>query len=117
MAINPDTRLKIRKFFKKYRKLIGTIAVVWFAIIAINKLISGMDFTSEPATTYEPHVSVLDEKSSAPKKVQNAMEDFVEQYVEYCNTGELEKAYNMISEECKEYNFASFLDYKNYINY
>ncbi|MGN1298910.1 MAG: hypothetical protein ACI4UE_02880 [Candidatus Scatovivens sp.] len=116
MAIKPDTRLKIRRFFKKYGKIIAIILATWVGIIIINKLLGKINTNTEPSTTYQPHVSVLDENSSAPKKVQNAMEDFVKQYVEYCNNGEYENAYNMISEDCKNDNFSSFEYYKSYVS-
>lgn len=110
-----DTRVKIKRFLKKYGKLIAIIAFIWISIIIINKFLENSNTKYEPTTTYTPHTSILDGTSSAPKRVQNYMEDFVEEYIEYCNNKEYEKAYNMISEECKEI-FDSFTAYKSYVS-
>ena len=53
MAIKPEVRLKIRKFFKKYGKLIITIVFVWLAIIAIDKLLGRFNLNTDPTTTYQ----------------------------------------------------------------
>lgn len=113
--MNPNIKLKIHNFLKKYGKIIGIVICVWVTIILINGLLKVTDNKKEPSTTYEPHVSIMDQSSSSPKKVQKAMEDFIEEYVEYCNNGEYEKAYNMISEECKDYAFKTLTEYKDYV--
>lgn len=110
-----DTRIKIKKFIEKYGKLIGLIIFIWISIIFINKFLEKSDAESNPTTTYTPHVAVLDEAKSVPKKVQNSIEDFLEEYIKYCNNKEYEKAYNMISDECKEF-FKSFTEYKLYVS-
>ena len=109
-----DTRLKIHRFLKKYGKIIAIIAFIWGVIVFVNKFLEKANTEYEPKTTYTPHVSVLDDASSAPKKVQNSIGKFVEEYIEYCNNKEYEKAYNMISDECKEI-FNSFSEYKAYV--
>lgn len=114
MGIKPDTRLKIRNFFKKYGKLIGIIALVWFTIIAINNLLKISNQTKEPTTTYTPHEAVLDSNEKAPTKVQNSIEEFIEQYIKYCNNEQYKEAYNMLSDECKEY-FGTFSNYARYV--
>lgn len=115
MILKPDTRVKIIRFTKKYGKIIGIVLLIWLSVILINSFLKNNKINTEPTTTYKPHSAVLDDRDSAPKKVQKAMEDFVGEYVEYCNKAEYEKAYNMISDECKDYNFNSFLDYKQYV--
>lgn len=111
-----DTRIKIKKFLEKYGKLIAIIIFIWISIVLVNNFLKNFNTKSEPTTTYTPHTSVLDGTSSAPKKVQNSIEEFVEQYIEYCNNKEYEKAYNMISDECKENNFDTFSNYKSYVS-
>lgn len=113
--MNPDIKLKIHKFLKKYGKIIGIAICIWLAIILINKLLKMSNNKKEPSTTYKPHVSVMDQSSSSPKKVQRSVEEFIKEYVDYCNNGEFEKAYNMISDDCKEYVFRNLTEYEKYI--
>ena len=115
MGLKPDIRIKLRNFFKKYGKLIGTIALVWFTIIAINKILKISNQTKEPTTTYTPHEAVLDSNEKAPTKVKNSIEDFIEQYIKYCNNEQYTAAYNMLSDECKDY-FGSFRTYAAYVS-
>ena len=114
--MKPNTRLKINKFIKKYGKLIGIVILVWLFILLLNNFLKRSQNEKKPTTTYTPHTAVLDSGSSTPKKVQNSIEKFVEEYVEHCNNKEYEKAYEMISEECKKNNFISFEDFKSYVN-
>lgn len=114
--MKPNTRLKINKFIKKYGKLIGIVILAWLFILLLNNFLKRSQAPKKPTTTYTPHTAVLDSGSSSPKKVQNSIEKFVEEYVEHCNNKEYEKAYEMISEECKKNNFISFEDFKSYVN-
>ena len=115
MGLKPDTRIKIRNFFKKYGKLIGIIAFVWFTIIAINSLLKENNKIKEPTTTYTPHEAVLDSKEKAPTKVKSSMEEFIDKYINYCNNEQYTAAYNMLSDECKDY-FGSFSTYAAYVS-
>lgn len=110
-----DTRLKIHKLFKKYGKIVAIAVIIWISIVFINKFLEKNSIKTEPTTTYTPHTAVLDGSGSVPKKIQNSIEEFVEEYVEYCNTREYEKAYNMISDDCKDF-FGSFAQYKSYVS-
>ena len=110
-----DVKLKVNRFVRKYGKIIAITVFIWLFIIMVNKFL-GNHKNLEPTTTYEPHVSVLDSNSSAPKKVQNAIEDFIDQYVRYCNEGKYEEAYAMISEDCKNDNFGTLSQFKAYVS-
>lgn len=110
-----DVKLKVNRFVRKYGKIIAITVFIWLFIIMVNKFL-GNRKNLEPTTTYEPHVSVLDSNSSAPKKVQNAIEDFIDQYVKYCNEGKYEEAYAMISEDCKNDNFKTISQFKAYVS-
>lgn len=114
MGLKPDTRLKIRNFFKKYGKLIGLIAIIWLTVIGINKLLKISNQKKEPITTYTPHEAVLDSAEKAPTKVKDSMEEFIDKYINYCNNEQYKDAYNMLSDECKEY-FGTFSNYAKYV--
>lgn len=114
MIIKPDTKMKIEKFFKKYSRVIIIVLAVWFAVILVNTALKNTkNYT--PETTYEPQIAVLDSSSSAPKKIHEETEDFVEKYVGYCNSGEYEKAYDMISDDCKEEYFGNYQAFVSFV--
>jgi hypothetical protein len=115
MAINPDFRLKVRRFFRKNKKILIVLAIVILVLTIINRVLISLRNKKSPTYTYTPHTSVLDSSSEVPEKVSNAFEDFIESYVGYCNNRNYVAAYNMISEDCKknffDNNYDSYVDY------
>lgn len=108
-------RLKIRNFFKDNKKKIIIIFLVWLLIFMINFLLG---IRTEPIvlnTTYTPSTSVLDSASEVPEEDHATIIDILDTYINYCNNGEYENAFNMISESCKEKAFDN--DINNFIEY
>ena len=61
-------------------------------------------------------MSVLDsDKDTVPKDVATNFEEFIKDYVGYCNNQNYVSAWNMISNDCKEKFFNN--DYDNYVKY
>ncbi len=100
-----ELRLKLRHFFKKYQKLILVIIILWGLIFLLNLYLRNRVVIPTPSTTFEPHVSVVDSSASTPKRMQTSIEDMIEEYVGYCNEGNYQKAFNMLSEDCRKYSF------------
>lgn len=100
-----ELRLKIRHFFRKYKKLLLIILLIWATIFVINYLLKNRTVDLTPSTTYEPHVSIMDESSSTPVSLQEPIEKMIEEYVEICNDGNYQKAFDMLSDECKKFEF------------
>ena len=100
-----DLRVKIRHFLKKNGKLVTVIFLIWLAIFLLNYILKheAKDYT--PKTTLKTHTSVINSESSVPSTVSSTIEDLIEEYVGYCNEGNYQKAFNMISDDCKEYAF------------
>lgn len=115
MAINPDVRLKIRNFFKRYGKLIIIIAFALILVIIINRLLTLNNAPDAPETSYTPHTTVLDSSVDVPEKVADSFEDFIAKYVNYCNNRDYVSAYNLISDDCKKNFFGN--SYNNFVNY
>ena len=63
-------RLKIRNFFKKYRKVILIVIVVWAVIIAINYYLKNKKEPEVLNTTYTPHEVLLKRDTEVPEKLQ-----------------------------------------------
>ena len=112
---NVDRRLKIIHFFRKYKKVILLIVIVWFMIITFNFYLRNIKFTQAPTTTYTPNTAVLKSSSKVPDKVSKSFDDFVNEYIEACNTGNYKEAYNSISEDCKKNFFNN--DYDEFVRY
>lgn len=110
-----ELRLKFRRWFRKYRNLILLLFLLWFTIFIINYFMGHRNVEPEPTTTYEAHTSVIDSSSSVPKSMQNSIEEMLEQYIGYCNEGNYQKAFNMLSEDCRQYeydnNVEKFMDH------
>lgn len=100
-----DLRLKILHFFRKNKKIIFIVICVWAIVFFINLLLKNYEPKPQLQTTYEPHTSVLDNSKTVSKNISNPIEDKIEEYVGYCNNAEWQKAYNMLSDACKEYSF------------
>ena len=81
--INVDFKLKVRHFFKKYRKILIIVALIWSLIIVFNLYLKKIKAAQPPTTTYTPNVAVLDSTSKVPEKVSNSFDSFIEKYVEY----------------------------------
>lgn len=112
---NGDTRLKIRRFFRKNQKLVIIVLVIIIVIAIINRILISIKSNKAPSTTYEPNVPVLDSSSKVPKKVANAFEEFIDNYVGYCNNHNYVEAYNLVSDDCKKGFFGN--DYNTFVSY
>lgn len=100
-----ELRLKIIHFFKKYKKIILIGLCIWIMICLVNYFLTKRVKPIEKVTTYEPHVSIMDDSSTTPKSMQESIEKLIEEYVKCCNEQNYEKAFNMLSEECREFEF------------
>lgn len=100
-----EFRLKFRHFIRKYRRVILIIFVIWAAIFFVNAMLKNRINQPEATTTYDAHTSVIDSTASTPANLQNPIEDMIEEYVGYCNEGNYQKAFNMLSEDCRKYEF------------
>lgn len=110
-------RLKIRNFFKKYRKVILIVIVVWAVIIAINYYLKNKKEPEVLNTTYTPHEVLLKSDTDVPEKLQTPIEDLIDDYVNKCNSKDYSGAFNLLTEECKTYVFNDSLDnYKEYVD-
>ena len=112
-----DIRLKIRDFFRKHKKKLAIIIIIWSVIIAINYFLKNVEHTNEiPITTYEPHNPVMDEGDRVPEAYKQPINVLIDSYVNYCNNKEYEKAYDLISNEYKKKFLNNIEDFKEYVN-
>lgn len=99
-----ELRLKFRRFFRVNKRAILLILIIWAAIFFINMIIANRPEEYIPETTYEAHTSVMS-SSSTPTSMEEPIEVMINEYVAYCNEGNYQKAFDMLSEDCKTYEF------------
>lgn len=106
----------IRNWNKNSKKILITILVI-IIIITINQILKNMPKKIEPPQiTYTPHISVVQEEE-VPKKYQEPIANILERYVTFCNNQEYEKAYNLITDECKKAYYPTLEQFTGYVNY
>ena len=110
-----DTRLRIRRFFKKYKKIIIFIVIAWAIIFTVNYILKNMPKEEIPKTTYEPNVSVMTE-DEVPEKWQATIESTIDTFVQRCNNKEYESAYNMLSDDCKDAVYPTLSSFQKYVD-
>ncbi len=100
-----DFRLKLRHFFRKNKKIIFIVIIIWLVIFLFNQLLKIYEPPTQVDNSYEPHVSVMDSSEEVPADMQTPIEDLIKEYVEHCNNNEFEEAYMMLSSDCRKYAF------------
>jgi hypothetical protein len=100
-----DFRLRFRHFIRRNKRIIFIVVMAWLIIFGINQYLKNRTVTPTAETTYEAHASVMDSTSSTPKSMQEPIEEMIDEYIGYCNEGNYQKAFNMLSEDCREYAF------------
>lgn len=107
--------LKVRNFWKRNKSKIIIALLIWLVIIVINFILKNLKQEELPKTTYEPHVAIMDD-SEVPEKLQDPIENLIDEYISYCNNKEYDNAYNMISTSCKSSLYPDIEDFKKYID-
>lgn len=117
MGYSTDLKLKMIRFFKRNKKKILVFFIIWLIIFIINYILKNKpEELPAPSTTLTPHVSVLNESKEVPEKFQKPIENLIDTYFNYCNNKEYEKAYNLITTDCKNKNYPSLDGFKGYID-
>ena len=119
---------KIIRFFNKNRKQIIKIILVIVFVFGIIQLLNGLakinnnvknvsDVTkvNESNSTFKNELvskksSVGGEKVSTSKL--NSDSEIIKEFIQYCNDEDLESAYGLLTDECKEEMFSTIEDFK-----
>ena len=89
-----DTRLKIRQWLKKYRRIIIITLIALAIVYVVNYILKNLPEEEIPKTTYTPNISVMAE-DEVPEKWHETIESTIDTFVQRCNNKEYEAAYNM----------------------
>ncbi|MBR6033581.1 MAG: hypothetical protein IKP28_02410 [Clostridia bacterium] len=109
-------RLSIGKFIRENKWKVIVALIVWAVLIAISTVLTNMK-VEMPITTYTPFEPIIENGETMPSKWQKTIENMIDEYIEYCNKKEYEKAYDMISESCKEEVYPTLDNFKSYVDY
>lgn len=110
-----EFRLKFRRFFRKYRRILLAVFIVWAMIFFINKIVGNLNNDYIAEQTYEPHIAVINNSRKVSSSMQRNIEEMIEEYMNYCNNSEFDKAFEMLSKDCREYEFNN--DIETYMSY
>lgn len=112
-----DKKAKIIDFFKKHKKKILLIVIIWAVVFAVNMVLGQLNKTELPKTSYQKHSPTIS-GSDVPKRLQDPIEEEISKYMDFCKNKQYEEAFAMITQECKEYKFSNNIErFKTYVNY
>ncbi len=114
-----DFRVKIRRFFKKHKKeVIIFFLVLWLIVFIINMALKNQKpKILPPSTNYVPHKAMYQENVEVPEKYQEPIESLIDKYFNYCNNGQYEEAYSLITEESRRNVYPTLEQFKGYVDY
>ena len=111
-----NIKRKIRLFFITYGRLlfyiIGAIALVILVIQGLNSIVVEQNSKKMSNVNSEEIIKIQNQKQEM--KVDK---EYISKFIDYCNEGKIEEAYEMIEEECRMQKYPSIEKFKElYIN-
>ena len=77
-----DFQVKTINFWKRNKKRILVIFIIWVIIIIINNILKNRPEKIEtPKTTYTPETSVMDQSKSVPKEKHKTISEVIDKYM------------------------------------
>lgn len=110
-----DLRLKIIRAFRKYKKVVLIVLIIWAIIFTANMVLKNMPKNQSPTTTYSPNTTTMTEKE-VPKKYQQTIADTISRFVDSCNNKDYQTAYNMLSADCKTEVYPTLDSFKSWVD-
>lgn len=110
-----NSNLRRTLFENRYKILVIIIAIILALClirilneVAKQKLASNSSNTNatQIKSTYQPQETII-QGQDVPTKQQKNNENVMDDFIEYCNSKEIEKAYNVLTEECQKILFNS----------
>lgn len=110
--MKPGTRflLALRNFWKKHWKAIIIVIVVWITLIIINAYLRNRPEETTTTNTYFPNLPVIDYGGTVPKSKQDEVNNTIDSFFNYCNKKEYQNAYNLLTEDCKQYIYRNSIE-------
>jgi len=109
-------RLRIRQFFRRNKKVITFVLILWLVVIMVNEFLKTNTFEEFQRNSYNEHEAVLSMGDKVPESLKQPINETIDRYFNYCNNKQYSEAYQMVSEECKEIYFPTLDEFKKYID-
>lgn len=117
MNLNSRISIGLRKFFKKYGKIIVIIFVIWLIIFAFNQFLKNRPKEISLINTYAPDKAVIDDGGDVPKRKREDVKNTINTFLDYCNDKQYGNAYDMLTEDAKLYLYDNdLLLFKEYVD-
>lgn len=105
MGVLTNIRVRIADFFKRNDGYIIVSIIVIFFLFNFNNLYKSLSINTKPITIGNSDRAVMYDESNFPKKITNEGKEKIEEFLKLCNNREYDKAYELLSEDCKKYEF------------
>lgn len=109
------------RWYNQNRKTIWAVILVIVGVIALIQTLNNYyeknteeesSSTSNSTTTYNTNKYSVVTQQEIKEEVLEKSNDLITNFFEYCNNGQIEYAYNLISKECKEELYPTIEDFK-----
>lgn len=114
----------IIRWYNQNRKIIWIVILTFVAVISLIRILDN-HYKNNPkvsssivgTTTYnEPNYAVVTQQKIDEKTSKKSI-NLIDQFFDYCNAGQIESAYNLLSLQCKKELYPTIEDFKtNYYN-
>lgn len=117
MTFNSKFTMAVRKFFKKYGKVVFIVFIVWLIVFLFNMYLRNRPPKLEADKTYNPDKPIIDYGGSVPKSQKEEVNKTLDTYLNYCKNKDYENAFNMITSDCKSYLYRNDInEFKKYVD-
>lgn len=116
MNFKAKMTLAFRDFIKNYGKITLVVLAIWFGVFTINQYL-----ISKPKeiklVKHDLNKPVMDDTKKVSAGNQRKIQATVKEYFEYCNSKQYEKAFSLITQDCKNYVYKNNIEnFKLYID-
>ena len=105
MNLFTNLRTRINNFFKKNDGYIIVSIIVIFFLFNFNQLFKNIEINTTPITIGSNDTAILEGEEKFPSKITEDGKKKIKEFLDYCNKKEYDKAYEMLSEDCKANEF------------
>lgn len=118
---------RIIRWYNQNRKTIWIVMLTFIAVIALIQTLNNFyknktkdetsSSTNVSATTSNKDNYSVVTRQEINESTSNNSENLIKKFFDYCNSGDIENAYNLLSSDCKEELYPTIDDFKqNYYN-
>lgn len=104
MDFKAKITLWLRHIWVKYRRVVLVIFLGWLIVFLINMILKNKKPEYVLKNTYNPDTAVITD-NSAPSRYQEKIKTAMDDFVRHCNNKEYQEAYDLLTDDCKEYLF------------